>query len=84
MGAVLLVVGAEDELIADVLAQAGEDDSVVVVDPCGARLLEVEKRLPDPRVWLLVGDAEVVPLPDRSVDRAFGLDSFPERERVCR
>ncbi len=84
MGAVVLVVGAEEERVARALAQAEADDTVIVVDPCGARLLEVEERLRDPRLWLLVGDAQVVPLPDRSVDLALGLDSSPERERVCR
>ncbi len=84
MGEILLVVGACDSLLADALARAGADGGVVVVDPSGARLQELQERVADPRVWFLVGDGDVVPLPDRSVDSVLGPVSASERERVCR
>jgi ubiquinone/menaquinone biosynthesis C-methylase UbiE len=84
MGEVLLVLGAQDGLVAKALAEAGEEGTVIVVDPSGARLVELEERLRDPRLWFLVGDREVIPLPDRSVDRVLGAPPSPEVRRVCR
>lgn len=84
MGDTVLVVGASDTLLAEALTRAGEDGEVVVIDPSGARLEELERRVRDPRVWFLVGDGEVVPLPDRSVDLVLGSLPAAERERVCR
>jgi len=81
---VLLVVGGDDGLVAEALAQAGEDGGVIVIDPSSARLVELERRWRDPRLWLQIGDAEVIPLPDGSVDRVLGSGPSPELERVCR
>lgn len=84
MGEVLLVVDGDDGLVAEALAQAGEEGGVIVVDPSGARLVELERRWRDPRLWFQIGDAQVIPLPDRSVDRVLGAEPSPEVERVCR
>jgi ubiquinone/menaquinone biosynthesis C-methylase UbiE len=69
---VVLVVGAEEELLAEALAEAGEDGGVLVLDPSAAALEALERSRPDPRVWYLIGDADVVPLPDRFADAAVG------------
>ena len=83
MAAVVLVVGADETLVVDALAQAGENGGVIVLDGSGERLAALERTLPDARVWYLIGDAEVVPLPDDSVDAALGASS-PDVERVVR
>ena len=79
----VLVVGADETLVVDALAQAGENGGVIVLDESAERLAVLERTLPDARVWYLIGDAEVVPLPDDSVDAALGASS-PDVERVVR
>jgi ubiquinone/menaquinone biosynthesis C-methylase UbiE len=81
--AVLLVLGADERLVGDALEQAGEGGGVIVLDPSAEQLEAVERARPDPRIWYLIGDAEVVPLPDDSVDGAVGSSS-PDVERVVR
>jgi ubiquinone/menaquinone biosynthesis C-methylase UbiE len=82
--ATLLVVGADEELVGDALARLGEDDgAIVVLDPSAGALEALERAVRDPRVWYQIGDAEVVPLPDRSVDEAMGERSG-DVERVLR
>jgi hypothetical protein len=81
--ATLLVLGADEELAANALARLEEDDGLVVLDASAAALEALERALRDPRVWYQIGDARVVPLPDRSVDAALGERS-PDVERVLR
>jgi arsenite methyltransferase len=59
-GTGLLVFGALDRL--------GQDGSVVALDISVDCLEELRATCEDPRVAYLVGDAEVLPLPDESVD----------------
>jgi ubiquinone/menaquinone biosynthesis C-methylase UbiE len=80
---VVLVLGADDWLLADGLGRAGEDGGVIVLDASAARLEALEEAVPDARVWYQIGDAEVVPLPDDSVDAALG-EWTPDVERVVR
>ena len=80
---VVLVLGADAQLAADALALAGAEGDVIVVDPSSADLESLEQSLPDPRVWYQIGDAQVVPLPDDSVDAAVGGETA-EVERVVR
>jgi ubiquinone/menaquinone biosynthesis C-methylase UbiE len=79
----VLVVGADETLVADALERAGEGGGVIIVDPSSERLAELERALPDPRIWYLIGDAAVVPLPDGSMDKALG-DLSSDVERVLR
>jgi ubiquinone/menaquinone biosynthesis C-methylase UbiE len=81
--ATVLVVGADEELLGGALARLGEDDGAIVLDPSAAALEALEQAIRDPRVWYQIGDAEVVPLPDRSVDEAMGERSG-DVERVLR
>src|SRR5207249_3622012 len=67
----VLVVGAP-ELVAQALQRAREEDDVIVVDQSPRRLEEVEATARDPRVWYLIGDADVLPLPDGFVDEVLG------------
>ncbi len=71
------------ELLPKALAEAGAEDDVFVVEASAERLELLERSTRDPRVWYLIGTPEVLPLPDRSVDRAFGAES-PDLVRVLR
>jgi hypothetical protein len=81
--ATLLVVGADEELLDGALARLGEDDGAIVLDPSAGALEALEQSVRDPRIWYQIGDAEVVPLPDRFVDDALGERSS-DVERVLR
>jgi len=78
-----LVVGADAELVAKVLGEAGDED-VLVLDGSPGRLERLQRAVPDPRVWCLIGDAAVIPLPDASVDRVVGVEPSAEVARVTR
>jgi ubiquinone/menaquinone biosynthesis C-methylase UbiE len=77
---VLVLDGA---LLAGALAQAGDED-VIVVDRHAAELERLEREAADPRVFYLIGDPEILPLPDNSVDRAVGGDRAADLARVLR
>jgi ubiquinone/menaquinone biosynthesis C-methylase UbiE len=79
----VLVVGAEPSVVADVLERLGDDD-LVVLDGSADRLELLEGELADPRVWFMIGDAEVIPLPDSSADEVVGTPASPEVARVTR
>jgi hypothetical protein len=79
----VLVLEADAELVGEALAQAGPADDVVVIDPSPASLERLERMTPDPRLWYQLGDAEVVPLPDRFVSTVLGGGSA-DVERVLR
>ncbi len=79
---IVLVVSATP-LVPEALAAAGGDGEVVVVSESAAELAAVEERVRDPRLWYLIGSAEVLPLPDASVDLALG-DGGPDVARVLR
>ncbi len=70
-------------LLGDALGGAGDED-VIVVDPSADRLEQLERQARDPRAFFLIGDAAVLPLPDRSVDEAVGDGVEPELRRVLR
>ncbi len=77
---VLVLDGAR---LGDALGGAGDED-VIVVDPSAARLEELERAVRDPRAFFLIGDATILPLPDRSVDVAVGAGAKPELRRVLK
>ncbi len=79
----VLVVGAEASVVADVLERVGDED-VVVLDESAGRLELLLVELADPRVWFMIGGAEVIPLPDGSADEVVGTPVSPEVARVTR
>jgi ubiquinone/menaquinone biosynthesis C-methylase UbiE len=79
-----LVVGADSGLLAVELERMGENEDVIVLDASAERLEELEDEVADPRVWFMIGDAEVIPLPDGAVDEVVGADPSAEVRRVSR
>jgi ubiquinone/menaquinone biosynthesis C-methylase UbiE len=79
----IVVVGADRGLVADALGRLGEDD-LFVLDGSAGRLHVLEEQTGDPRVWFMIGDAEVIPLPDGSVDEVVGAEASLEVDRVTR
>ena len=77
---VLVLDGA---LLGQALAHAGDED-VIVVDHNPAELERLEREAADPRVFFLIGDAPILPLPDSSIDSALGKGVEPELGRVLR
>jgi ubiquinone/menaquinone biosynthesis C-methylase UbiE len=77
---VLVLDGA---LLPEALAAAGDED-VVVVDASAARLEQLERQARDPRAFFLIGEPEILPLPDASVDAAVGAAVEQELQRVLR
>jgi ubiquinone/menaquinone biosynthesis C-methylase UbiE len=71
-------------LVGAALAELADDELMIVVDPSADRLEELEERYPDPRVTWLIGDGDVIPIPDRSVDRVLGDGTEAELARVLR
>ncbi|MGE5274756.1 MAG: hypothetical protein ACM3QU_13485 [Verrucomicrobiota bacterium] len=77
---VLVLDGAR---LGEALVQAGDED-VIVVEHSAAELERLELEAADPRVFYLIGDPQVLPLPDDSVDSALGTGVEPELGRVLR
>jgi ubiquinone/menaquinone biosynthesis C-methylase UbiE len=73
----------DGSLLPAVLAQAGDED-VIVVDMSAARLEEFERAAADPRAFYLIGEPAVLPLPDASIDAAVGEGVRAELRRVYR
>jgi ubiquinone/menaquinone biosynthesis C-methylase UbiE len=74
----------DGDLLDDALARLAEDELLIVVDRSAARLEELQQRCPDPRVTFLIGDGEVIPVPDGSVDAVLGDGSESELRRILR
>ena len=79
----VLVIGADASVVAGVLERLGDDD-LVVMDESAGRLEELLDGIADPRLWFMIGDAEVIPLPDGSADEVVGATASPEVARVSR
>ena len=77
---VLVLDGA---LLVETLALAGDED-VIVVEHSAGELERLEREAADPRVFYLIGDPDVLPLPDASVDASVGEGVEPELRRVVR
>jgi ubiquinone/menaquinone biosynthesis C-methylase UbiE len=74
----------DGDLLGEALEGLGDDELLIVVDRSADRLEELEERFPDPRITFLVGDGEVIPLPDASVDAVLGEGSQSELRRLRR
>ena len=79
----MTVLVLDGELLGDALAGAG-DEAVILVDRSAERLEQCEREARDPRAFFLIGDPEVLPLPDGSVDSAVGKGVEPELRRVLK
>jgi len=79
----VLVVGADAGVVTEVLQRVGDED-VVVLDESAGRLESLLDALADPRLWFMIGDAVVIPLPDASADEVVGDPASPEVARVTR
>ena len=77
----LLVV--DGALLGDARAEAGEEDDVYVIAPTPDELEELQE-IPDARVYYLIGDREILPLPDAFVDGVHGTADEDELRRVRR
>ena len=82
LGAIFREAG-RDVAVAGNVGRAGEDGDVIALDPSVDALERLEAAVRDPRLWFLLGDAEIVPLPDCSVDEVVGGASA-DLERVLR
>jgi hypothetical protein len=71
-------------LLHEALVRAGEDDDVIVLAPTAAELEALQRAAPDPRVAYLIGDGDVLPLPDAFVDEVYGVGCTVELDRVRR
>jgi ubiquinone/menaquinone biosynthesis C-methylase UbiE len=70
-GDAVLDVGAGTGLLAlGAVARVGEDGDVFALDSSVDALEELRRVADAPQLWYLIGDAEVLPLPDASVDVA--------------
>jgi ubiquinone/menaquinone biosynthesis C-methylase UbiE len=70
-GDAVLDLGAGTGLLAlGAVPRVGEDGDVYALDPSVDALEELRDAADAPQLWYLVGDAEVLPLPDRFVDVA--------------
>ena len=83
------MIGGEAELIAALAERVAPDGDVIVVDPSVDRLEGLRLASTEPDVTYLVGEPEVLPLPDESVDglwlaNASDAASAPELFRVLR
>ncbi|HKP18797.1 MAG TPA: hypothetical protein VJT84_09970 [Gaiellaceae bacterium] len=70
-------------LLGVALARAGDED-VFVVDLSPGELERLEREARDARVFYLIGEPAILPLPDRSIDEALGHGVEPELRRVLR
>jgi ubiquinone/menaquinone biosynthesis C-methylase UbiE len=67
-GDIVVVIGADAELTSALAAEVAPDGDVVVVERSVDALEHLRHTSTAPDVSYLVGDAEVLPLPDESVD----------------
>src|SRR5262249_35221281 len=79
----MTVLAPDGGLLGEPLARAGDED-VILVEHSASELERLEREAADPRVFYLIGDPGILPLPDRSVDMAVGDGVEPELRRVVR
>ena len=68
----MLVLGAEADLVARALAGLPGDGTAIVLDASAERLEALRATCSDARVWYAIGEQQVIPLPDGSVDGVVG------------
>jgi ubiquinone/menaquinone biosynthesis C-methylase UbiE len=74
-GDIVVVIGADAELIAALAGHVAPDGDVVVVDRSVDTLERLRRASAEPDITYLVGEAEVLPLPDESVDAVWSATS---------
>jgi hypothetical protein len=78
-----LVISPDPAVVAGALQGLGDDD-LIVLEGSADVLERMEDEIADARVWFMIGDAEVIPLPDASVDEVVGVPVSPEVDRITR
>ena len=78
-----LVISPDPAVAAAALDRLGDDD-LIVLEGSADVLERMEEEIGDPRVWFMIGDAEIIPLPDGCVDEVVGVPASPEVDRVAR
>jgi hypothetical protein len=78
-----LLISPDPAVAAAALGALGDDD-LIVLEGSPDVLERMEEEIADARVWFMIGDAEIIPLPDGSVDEVLGVPASPEVERVTR
>ena len=78
-----LVISPDPAVASAALDGLGDDD-LIVLEGSADVLERMEEEIADPRVWYMIGDAEVIPLPDGSVEEVVGARASPEVDRVTR
>jgi hypothetical protein len=78
-----LVISPDPAVAAAALDGLGDDD-LIVLEGTADVLERMEEEIGDPRVWFMIGDAEIIPLPDGCVDEVVGVPATPEVERITR
>ena len=68
----------------EALAAAGEEDDVILLAPTADVLEAARRERADPRAAFVIGDADVLPLPDAYVDEIYGTAVPDELARVRR
>jgi ubiquinone/menaquinone biosynthesis C-methylase UbiE len=81
MSRTVAILGADR--VREVLAELGDYDEIVVIDPSAEALERLESELADPRLDYLLGELPVLPLPDASIDRIVG-DFPPDDPEIAR
>ncbi len=72
------------DLLPDALQATSADDDVIAISPHAHELEELEAAAQDPRVAYLIGDGDVLPLPDAYVEQIYGGATEAEARRVIR
>jgi len=78
-----LVISDDSTLVAGALDGLGNDD-LIVLEGSADVLERMEDEFADPRIWFMIGDAKIIPLPDGCVDEVVGVPASPEVDRVTR
>jgi hypothetical protein len=83
MSGTAAILGADTARTA--LAELGDYDEIVILEPSVDALEALIQELADPRLDYLLGELPVLPLPDASIDRVVGgPPEDPEIARVTR
>ena len=79
-----MVVDIGGRSLAEALQRVGSDGDVVVIDDSVDRLEQLRHDCSAPNVAYLIGNEDVLPLPDDCVDAVLGVDHGDEVSRVLR
>ena len=79
-----IVVDIGGAALTEALDRAGADGDVIVINESADALADIRASCSAANVFFLLGDGDVLPLPDASVDIVLGGDGAPDAARVKR